>query len=122
VTSALTTVEKDKDRLQAAEAENRKAKNRAAEVAATLGAGLKEADIRAMSALFGVQAKTEMTREEATKIAQGILKDKGRPYTPEQLRIMTNEVLAGQQNTSIAPSKEVYDVEAGNLFGVTPTR
>lgn len=124
VTSALATVEKEKDRLQAAEAENRKAKNRAAEVAATLGAGLKEADIRAFATLFGAQAKTGLDREEAMKMAMKNLSDRGKTNPkPAEVQAEISKLMAIYSgDAASAPSKETYDVEAGKLFGVTPTR
>lgn len=124
VASALNTVEKERDRLQSAEAENRKAKNRAAEVAATLGAGLKEADIRAMSALFGAQTKTGFTQEEAMKMAMKNLSDRGKINpTPAEVQAEISKLMAIYSgDAASAPSKETYDVEAGRLFGVNPTR
>jgi hypothetical protein len=122
VTSALNTVEKEKDRLQAAEAENRKAKNRAAEVAATLGAGLKEADIRAMSALFGTQAKTGLTREEAMKMAMKSLADRGKINpTPAEIQAEMSKITSiysGDAATPAAPTS----VDYANKYGIAPTR
>ena len=124
VTSALATVEKDKDRLQAAEAENRKAKNRAAEVAATLGAGLKEADIRAMSALFGAQLKAGLTREETMKMAMKSLSDRGKINpTPAEVQAEISKLMAIYSgNAAAAPSKEAYDKAAFEALSIKPTR
>jgi hypothetical protein len=122
VTSALNTVEKDRERLQAAEAENRKAKNRAAEVAATLGAGLKEADIRAMSALFGTQARAGLTREEAMKMAMKSLADRGKINpTPAEVQAEMSKitsVYSGDAATPAAPTS----VDYANKYGIAPTR
>jgi len=120
VTSALATVEKDKDRLQAAEAENRKAKNRAAEVAATLGAGLKEADIRAMSALFGAQARTGFTQEEAMKMAMKSLSDRGKINpTPAEVQAEISKLMAIYSGDAAAAPASV---DYANKYGIAPTR